>query len=284
MILLRKEQENPFAVKKLPILAPIVLSIGMGALFLDLEHKLFVFRFYTTFQPSSPMSWGSWILIVIYPVSVLLVLAYLREGYPWLASYVDRYKAGRWLTDFAQTHKLTVAKWGLIVAVMLGIYTGILLSAFSARPFWNTGFLGPLFLISGLSTAAVLVILGAHEAERCLFTKIDVGIIVVELILISLLLVNLSTGAGAHLDAAGQILGGGFTQTFWLYFILPGLLIPLLLEYWELAGKRSLAFLSPLLIFYGGYMLRHLTLQVGQLTTWTSYTDQFNTELLQLLK
>ena len=284
MILLRRERETPFTVKKLPLLAPIVLSIGMGALFLDLEHKLYVFRFYTTFQPSSPMSWGSWILIVVYPVSLLLILAYLREAYPRLAGFVERGRWGSRLLDFAQASKIAVARWGLIVAVMLGIYTGILLSAFSARPFWNTGLLGPLFLISGMSTAAALVILGAREQERWLFTRIDSGLILVELTIIALLLVNLSTGAGAHLDAAGSILGGDLTRGFWLYFILPGLVLPLLLESWELAGKRGLAFLSPTMILYGGYMLRHITLAAGQLTSWTHYTEQFNTGLLQLLR
>jgi len=44
-----------------PWLAPLalaLLSAGMGALFLDLEHKLYFWRLYTTFEPTSPMSWG----------------------------------------------------------------------------------------------------------------------------------------------------------------------------------------------------------------------------------
>ena len=47
--------------------------------------------------------------------------------------------------------------------MLLGVYTAILLSAFSARPFWNTGVLAPLFLVSGLSTAAALVALLAER-------------------------------------------------------------------------------------------------------------------------
>ena len=41
-----------------PILSLVLLTVGMGALFLDLEHKLYVWRVYLTFQPGSPMSWG----------------------------------------------------------------------------------------------------------------------------------------------------------------------------------------------------------------------------------
>jgi protein NrfD len=61
-----------------------------------------VFRFYTTLQPTSPMSWGSWVLVVVYPASALLILGPLHEGYPWLAALVDRFAAGRRLTDRAE--------------------------------------------------------------------------------------------------------------------------------------------------------------------------------------
>jgi protein NrfD len=55
----------------LPWLGLVLLSLGMGALFLDLEHKLYVWRMYLTLQPASPMSWGGWILILVYPVLLL---------------------------------------------------------------------------------------------------------------------------------------------------------------------------------------------------------------------
>ena len=58
----------------LPPLALGLLSLGMLALFLDLEHKLQVYRLYLTFEPLSPMSWGAWILLVVYPVLGAMVL------------------------------------------------------------------------------------------------------------------------------------------------------------------------------------------------------------------
>ncbi len=285
MILLKKENEAPFVAKKFALWAPIALSIGMGALFLDLEHKLYVFRFYTSFQPTSPMSWGSWLLVFIYPMSLLLILATFREGYPTLASYVDRFSIGRWITDLAERHRQTIAKWNLPFAVALAIYTGILLSAFSARPFWNTGVLGPLFLVSGLSTAAALAVLGSKlKAERHLFTKIDVGLIILELIIVALLIINLSTGGRVQLEASTLILGGEYTVMFWAFFVLLGLLIPLGLEYWEMQGRKSWVFLAPALVLFGGYMLRQVTVELGQASTWTNYATQFNPELLHLLK
>ena len=56
MLLLNKDEEAPFSVNGLALLGPVVLSLGMTTLFLDLSHKLFVWRFYTTFEPTSPMS------------------------------------------------------------------------------------------------------------------------------------------------------------------------------------------------------------------------------------
>ncbi|MEA2080267.1 MAG: NrfD/PsrC family molybdoenzyme membrane anchor subunit, partial [Pseudomonadota bacterium] len=235
VILTRRDEQAPYAAMKLALWAPIVLSIGMGALFLDLEHKLYVWRFYTTFQTSSPMSWGSWILLIIYPIAILQILSTLRQGYPMLADLLARIPFGTWAMDFSEKHRTGIARAAIPFAVSLAIYTGILLSAFSARPFWNTGILGPLFLISGLSSAAALAILISRApSEKHLFTRIDVGLILVELMLIALLVINLTTGTEFHLRAADHILGGNYTVVFWVYFVGLGLLIPLLLEFREM--------------------------------------------------
>ena len=39
-----------------PVFNIALLSLGMGALFLDLAHKLYVWRVYAAFEPASPMS------------------------------------------------------------------------------------------------------------------------------------------------------------------------------------------------------------------------------------
>ena len=286
MIIQKKDHVSSFVSKKLILAAPIALSLGMGALFLDLEHKLYVFRFYTSFQPASPMSWGAWILIFIYPISMLQILSTFRDGYPTLAAYVERFSMGTWVMDLAERHRRTIAVWSIPFAVALGIYTGILLSAFSARPFWNTGILGPLFLVSGLSTAAACAVLGSRQVgERHLFTKIDLMLISVELVIVGLLIINLSTGTQIQLDAVKLILGGNYTVAFWGLFVTLGLLIPLGLEFWELKGGKGLVIvLSPILVIFGGYMLRQVTVDVGQFTTWTNYASEHNVELLERLK
>jgi formate-dependent nitrite reductase membrane component NrfD len=258
----------------------------MTTLFLDLEHKLFTFRFYTTFRVLSPMSWGAWILIIIYPVTVLQILATVRKGYPWLAAFVDRLAIGRAFVDWCERNRREISLVAIPAGVGLGVYTAILLSAFSARPFWNTGVLAPLFLASGLSTAAALVaLMTTHHGERAWFTKIDIYLIVVELALVALFIINLATGSAPQIQALDCcVMGGPYTFAFWVLFVGIGLLIPLLLEILEVRGLgATLALVAAVLVLFGGYTLRQVMLEVGQESTWTNYETQYNSELLQRL-
>ena len=283
-VLANKDRELPFAHNRIALWAPIALSIGMTALFLDLEHKLYVFRFYTSFQPASPMSWGAWILVLIYPLMVLQTLSTLRPGYPRLAGWLERLPLGHTALNLSETRRRLVAALIIPLAVGLGIYTGVLLSAFNARPFWNTGLLGPLFLISGLSTAGAVALIGARLAcERHFFTRTDIFLISVELTLIALLIINLGTGPAQQLEAMHMVMGGEYTVPFWLWFVLPGLLVPLILEILEMRGVCNFSLTASLLVLYGGYMLRHLTVELGQLSTWTEYAVQFDPQLLERL-
>lgn len=282
--LARRSDDNPFTAWQLPLWAPVVLSAGMTTLFLDLEYKLHVFRFYTTLQPTSPMSWGSWVLVLVYPASILLIAATLRQGYPRLAGWAERLPLITPLFDLAERYRRPIALWTVPIGVALGIYTGILLSGFSARPFWNTSILGPLFLVSGMSAAAAAILLFARQREeRHRFARIDMVLILIELLLIGLLVVGLASGARVQLQALGLITGGDYTIPFWFWFVGIGLVVPLLVEFRELRRPTALALVAPILILAGGYLLRHLTIDLGQLSTWTDYAVQFDPALLERL-
>ncbi len=277
VVLLGREREAPFAAHRLALWAPVVLSAGMGALFLDLEHKLHVYRFYTTFQPASPMSWGSWVLVLVYPASLALVLATLREGYPRLAAALGRWPLGARAMDAAEGARGPIGIANVVLGCLLGIYTGVLLGSLAARPFWNTGLLGPLFLISGLSTAAALALLAARErSERHLFTRLDAGLIAIEVVLVGLLVASLVTAARPQREAAELVLGGPHTLVFWAGFVGLGLLVPIAIELAELARPRRLAVVAPLLVLAGGYLLRHLMVELGQVSRWTEYAHQYD--------
>jgi protein NrfD len=286
MALLGKDREAPFASTRLALLAPIALSLGMATLFMDLEHKLYVFRFYTTFRVLSPMSWGAWILVIIYPISILQILSTLRKGLPQAATCVDRLAAGRAIVDWSERNRRTISLIALPAGVLLGVYTAILLSAFSARPFWNTGVLAPLFLVSGISTAAALAaLLTKDHGERAWFTRLDIALIILELLLVALFIINLATGSASQIKALECcVMGGPYTFAFWVLFVGIGLLIPLLLEIMEMKGLgKPLALAAAVLVLFGGYTLRQVMIDVGQQSTWTSYPTQYDTELLERL-
>jgi len=199
---------------------------------------------------------------------------------------VDRWALPSAVLDWCEAHRRHIALAAIPSGIALGIYTGILLSAFSARPFWNSGVLGPLFLVSGLSTAAALVALISREtSEKHLFTRFDLILIGAELALVGLFLIGLATGTAKHIEALQSITGGPFTMVFWVLFVGIGLVIPLLLEMLEMRGiAKSVAMLAPVLVLVGGYALRQVMIDVGQDSTWTRYPSQYSAEILERME
>ena len=63
------------------------------------------------------------------------------------------------------------------------------------------------------------------------------------------------------------------------------MVIPLLLEVLEVRGSRlALVALGPVLVLVGGYLLRQVMMDVGQVSTWTQYESQYDMQLLQRLE
>jgi protein NrfD len=270
--ILRKETQ-PAGVLRLQLAVPVILAVGMFALFLDLEVKWHVWRFYTTFEITSPMSWGSWILLLVVPASVLLIGGTLRESWPGMYAWTAaRSEAVQRVLEFSERRLTRSAQVSLGLGVALGIYTGILLSAFGARPFWNTAVLGPLFLLSGLSSAAALVQMTSRRAaEQHSYARVDVGLIAAELVLIGLMVFTMATGSLQHQAAAALVLGGALTAYFWVFVILIGLVLPVSVEIAQLKGRRFPRLLAPALILLGGLIFRFFIVEAGQITTWISY-------------
>ena len=290
-ILARREDSAPFTAYRAPLVALVLLAIGMGALFLDLERKINVWHFYTILHVTSPMSWGSWILLLVMPALALLTLAGLERGFPVLDGWLRALPAiGRPILapviDLCVALRLVIAAFNVLLGIALGIYTGVLLSGFNARPFWHSGLLGPLFLVSGLSTGAAVLILGARSRdERHLCSRIDLGLILVELALIGLFLIDMLNGSALQQSSAALLLGGALTGLFWIGFIALGLGLPLLLE--AASWRRPIALLAgtaSVLVLVGGFLLRDVVVTAGQQTGWRTFHNQFNAALLDRLR
>ena len=264
--ILGKEKELPTAVKWANFLAPVALVVGLFALFLDLKHKLFFWQLYTTIRLSSPMSWGAWTLMLITPLAFVWSASYLRELVPawdWKLKILYDFE------KLAIKFRKVIAWMLLLLSIILGIYTGILLSAFNARPLWNTSLLGPLFLTSGLSTgAAIIMWMSKDHAERALFSKIDLILIATELFFIIHLFMGFLASTQVQINAAELFLGGEFTVSFWVFVILLGLVLPAILEVLELRGYKVPVAIPAILILFGGLMFRFIMVEAGQITRY----------------
>lgn len=260
--ILGKDKEYPTATRLAPFLTPLLLVIGLVALFLDLNHKPWFWQLYLTLRIESPMSWGAWTLLVITPMAMIWCATWMKElipGWKWPFQFLDQ-----WEGSFIR-HRKKLA-WGMLIfALILGVYTGILLSAFNARPLWNTSILGPLFLASSLSTgAAVIMWLSKSHQERLIFSRIDLMMIGIELFLIIHMFMGFLASTQVQIDAAKMFLGGPYTEVFWIFVVILGLIIPAVLETLELLGYRIPIAITSLLILIGGIFLRFIIVYAGQ--------------------
>ena len=263
-VIVGKEKQMQATVKWATLIAPIALVIGLGALFWDLKHKLYFWQLYTTIRFTSPMSWGAWTLMLITPMSILWTGSYMKEMFPgwdWKLNILNKIET--WVIKY----RVPFAWVMMVLAIILGVYTGILLSAFNARPLWNTSILGPLFLTSGLSTGlAAIMLISKDEYERKALNRIDLILILVELFLIVHLFMGFLAGSAVKAEAASLFLGGEFTVTLWVFVVILGLALPATLEGLELRGFHVPAWVPSVLILFGGLVFRFVMVEAGQIT------------------
>jgi formate-dependent nitrite reductase membrane component NrfD len=289
------EDSKSFFSMQTPLLGFVLMNLGMLALLLDLTHRLHVWRIFTTFQWTSPMSWGSWVLIVVYGVLLVSALIRLPDSWPWLAGKLP---AIRSLSDaiVARPLWLTGLGWSnILLGIGLGIYTGILLNTMVARPLWNSAVLGPLFLFSGLSAGAAMVHLssviftrnpapsgllggalasmiqplGPQRPEKQTadaLIRSDIFFLAIELVLIGLLLLNLQTSSASHAAAAALIVSGPYAWPFWGVVVALGLLVPIVWQALELSRRVAHTVVPALLVLVGGFTLRWVMVNAGQLS------------------
>jgi len=282
----KKSDEYRTTVRWAPLLVPFLIVLGLLALFIDLRHKLYFWQLYTTIRLESPMGWGAWTLMIITPISIAWGALQLKVLFPTInlnapaanllklimveskstpVNWEWRYKWLIYIENFLNKH-IKVFSWvQLVYAVILGIYTGILLSAFNARPLWNTSILGPLFLTSGLSTAAAtIMLLTKNHDERKQFSKIDLVMIIIELFLITHMFMGFLASTQVQIQAAQLFLGGDYTVIFWVFVVILGLIIPAFLEILELRGYKIPVVVPALLVLMGGIVLRFVIVYAGQ--------------------
>jgi formate-dependent nitrite reductase membrane component NrfD len=220
-------------------------------LILDLGRPERFWRMVTHFNPRSPMSLGSWGLLVFSaPCALSAIHQAAREGLP--VPPVARQLPDR-----------TLAMASLPPALFLGGYTGILLGA-TAVPLWArmSNVLGPIFLASAMSSGAAAtalldeVVFGPDKRARVGLGRIEARSGAAELALLGFALASDSdvrralTTKPRDRALLATIVAGGLGQA--------------LLTTTAGAHARAAHIFAPLLTLAGGLALRTLMVLAGR--------------------
>jgi formate-dependent nitrite reductase membrane component NrfD len=268
-------------------LAPWPVIVGCTLLMFDLGRWDRFYKLFLHIRWTSPMSIGSWLLMFFILISFLCLYASLStEQRTRLISLLPRFVRFRWIDNFdLSEQRRMLAIIGLPVSVGVGIYTGVLLGAVQSRPFWNTSLVAQLFLFSAMSTgcAALLFVLllgrkPIAAAELRLLYTLDIAALTLELFIVLPYIIHGQLSVQAVRDSLQLILGGPFTLAFWLLFFSLGLLLPLLMEIWEVVSAhlsgtigyhgKWIAASTAILVLAGGFLLRYIFVYAGQISAF----------------
>jgi formate-dependent nitrite reductase membrane component NrfD len=266
--------------------------IGILCLVYDLERPHLFWKLFLTFQPNSVMSLGSWLLLSFSVFS-------LAHFYLWLPERFDYLKISRTLraNEFLSRFRgdnLTkirglIAGFGIPISIGVGIYTGVLLGALTARPFWNNPMLPMLFLISAMMTgSASICFVGCFvkgfkgmtrdhiNTNKFMIHSIDFTLMVFSIIAIFLFILGLYVSPRSSAEAVHLIMGGEFTLLFWSLAVGVGVLLPLALEVYELIPhyieqvelREHNPWVSGIIatsVLIGGFAMRYIVVYAGQM-------------------
>jgi protein NrfD len=221
------------------LLAPWPVMLGCALLIFDLGHWYRAYKLFLHFRWESPMSIGSWLLMLFIGISLVY-------GYGWISQGGREhfFEALPRCLRFLRVFNVDVAPFrrplaiaGLPVSVGVAIYTGVLLGAVQSRPFWNTNLVAQLFLFSALSGGCALLIailaVWPQKFEMYDFRSLyllDVSFLTLEFFIVVPYIIHGELSVEAVRESLKLVLGGPFTVLFWIFFMGLGLVLPLVIE------------------------------------------------------
>ncbi|MBM4331247.1 MAG: hypothetical protein FJ117_08510 [Deltaproteobacteria bacterium] len=286
-------------------IAPFPLIFGILCLIYDLERPALFWKLLVTLQIHSVMSLGSWLLLIFSLLSFLYFYLWLPERFELMnlvklippkwekAKIIRAIKSSPILKRLRRENLNGIRGWvalaGIPVSLLVGIYTGVLLGALVARPFWNNPMLPMLFLVSALKTGtASICLVGCFikgfggmtreevETNKFLVHSIDFVLMILSIIAVLLFIFGLYASPRSSVEAAQLIMGGEFTFLFWGLVVGLGILFPLALEVYELiphfikhaALREHNPWISGAVtgsVLFGGFLLRYVVVYAGQI-------------------
>jgi formate-dependent nitrite reductase membrane component NrfD len=172
-----------------------------------------------------------------------------------------------------------VSVLGIVFAVLTMAYTGILLGASKGVPFWRSGVVPVVFVVSALVTGHFSIMLGvalfgdgATVAEALRTMAMEAAILVALEVLAIIFFLQAAFKLPDTRESAQRILRKRY---FVIGYFLMGLAVPLVLMVWASmnltsagAGGLPVIMLGALLGLIGGLILRQGVLVCGTLPTW----------------
>ncbi|WP_018213920.1 NrfD/PsrC family molybdoenzyme membrane anchor subunit [Desulfitobacterium hafniense] len=163
---------------------------------------------------------------------------------------------------------------GFGLAIGTATYTGLLLGVVKAIPFWNNPlFLPLLFLASALSSGVgfILLILVATKKIRKeqiaaalpAMVKLDIGLILCEIVLLSVMLCLAKQAGGAAGSGVDILFQGFLALPFWGLVMGVGLLLPLFIETFMRSHQEKVLLVCALALLVGGIALRYSIVLAG---------------------
>lgn len=253
-------------------IAPAAIILGLIILIFHLARPWTFWKLMFHYSLTSVMSMGV-MLFQVYTVVLILWLAKIFENEvlalqrKWLPRAGIVEKALNLLAPVHRSLELAM----LVLAVLLGAYTGFLLSALKSYPFLNNPVLPVLFLFSGLSSGAAVALIAMalrhrsdpHSAEAHFIHRVETPVVWLEIFLLAAFFIGLALGDDGKMRALTAAMGGGFwTWWFWIGVAGIGLAAPMLLKK---LGARSALIVSGCSLT-GVLLLRFFILYAGQLT------------------
>lgn len=231
----------------------------------DLHQPLRFWRLFTTFNPTSAISWGSWLLI-LYPLCLIWYIARLgsNQGFsvPFLKGLQESASASQ---SGNGTGIRGVAALTLSLALLADLYTAFLLGVVKGKVLWNSALLPGYFLTSAIVTGAALVLLvslNKKPEEKTVQTlaRIIQGALALEIFF--------AISQWITLGASG-LQGRTALELLWkdpLYLfgdLILGVVVPLVLLHKPTLNKKGILIVSALLVILGGLLLRFSIVGVG---------------------
>jgi len=273
-------------------IAPFPAIVGILCLIYDLERPHLFWRLFLTFQPNSVMSFGSWLLLFFSIFSLMHLYLWLPERFDYL-KIIPAIRSNRFLSGFRGDNLANirglVAGFGIPISIGVGIYTGVLLGALTARPFWNNPMLPMLFLISAMMTgSAAICFVGCFvkgfrgmsreniNTNKFMIHSIDFTLMVFSIIAVFLFILGLYVSPRSSVAAVHLIMGGEFTFLFWFLVVGIGIFVPLCLEVYELIPhyiqqvelREHNPWISGIIttsVLIGGFAMRYIVVYAGQM-------------------